>query len=79
MAGARRMTADRRRAIQITAVVVGAVLASTVVVLIVPVVLRAIANAVWAFVLTPGGIVFVVLMWKWMSMQEAKARKRKRS
>ena len=79
MAGAGGMTPARARALRVAVLVFGAVVASTIVVLVVPLLLRAIANAVWAFVVTPGGIVFVVLMWKWMSMQEAKARKRKRS
>ncbi len=49
------------------------------VVAIVPLVLDAVADLVWAFVMTPGGIVALVLVWKWLSIQEARARSRKKS
>jgi hypothetical protein len=55
----------------------GVLVVVTVVVL--PILLGAIANAMWAFAMTPGGIVAIVLLWKWLSLQEARARRKKRS
>jgi len=56
-------------------VLIGAVAATFVVALI----LRALAHAMWMFVMAPGGLVIVVLTSKWMSVQEARARRRKKS
>ena len=55
-----------------------ALLFATVMVIVIPILLGAIANAMWAFVMTPGGIVALVLVWKWLSLQEARARRKKR-
>ena len=57
----------------------GGLLIATVVVVVIPILLGAIANAMWAFAMTPGGIVAIVLLWKWLSLQEARARGKKRS
>lgn len=57
----------------------GLLTAAVVVVVVIPILLGAIANAMWAFAMTPGGIVAIVLLWKWLSLQEARARRKKRS
>lgn len=57
----------------------GGVLIAALVVVVIPILLGAIANAMWAFAMTPGGIVVLVLLWKWLSLQDARARRKKRS
>ena len=73
------MNPARSRLTTAALVATAAIGVAMVVVLLIPVILGAIANAMWAFVMTPGGIVATVLLWKWLSLQEARARKRKRS
>ena len=73
------MRFDARRVQLVTLAVIGSIAGALVFVAVARVLLATIANIVWAFVVTPGGIIAVVLLWKWMSLQEARARRRKKS
>ena len=72
------MNPTRSRLTTAALLVVAAVGIALLAVLLMPVILGAVASAMWAFVMTPGGIVATVLFWKWLSLQEARARNRKR-
>jgi hypothetical protein len=70
---------DRSRLRLYAIITTAAFAGSLLIVLLGELVLRTIANIVWALVLTPGGIIALALAWKWMSLQEARARGRKKS